>query len=521
MKKIICGILILTMSMCSGCVKKKVNSQDVRNYIVFNTEKLPDDLLMINNSDIKQQNLALAIFEGLVSMDSQGNIVPALASQWNISEDMLTYSFKIRENAKWSDGRRITAEDFVNYFSQILKKEDNRYIDELECIFGVKDYASGNVDFDEVAIYAKDNNTLEIKLNYPCNYFLEILSSPAFSLKENFHNLNFWKDEYKHIKYTGPFIIDNIYDNGEISLKKNPNYWDKEKVISNEIRIKCQKIDALALADYKSNDIDILTNIPISELNTLSSNEKIEKGPIFQGTSLNFNLTKDKITSKYYFRKAVSYAINKEEIANKLGGSIIKSSFLVPYNVKGISRNEEGLYKEDGDIKTILSQSEYNGEDIVLVYLNSNDINEKIASFIVKDLKEYGIKVISKGYDEEEIKEVIKKGDYHMSLVNYAGDYNSPYAFLKEWLSYSPYNTAGYNNNEFDSYLFKSKISFDKAESEKSLNEAERILLQDIACIPIGHYNVILCKKDYIKGLEVNKRGNIILKGVYIEDKTP
>lgn len=519
----ICGILILTMSICSGCVKKKVDSQDVRNYIVFNTEKLPDDLLMINNSDIKQQNIALALFEGLVSMDSEGNIVPALASQWNISEDRLTYTFNIRENAKWSNGKKIKAEDFVNYFSQILKKEDNSYADELECIFGVKDYVSGKVDFDEVAIYAKDDNTLEIKLNYPCSYFLDILSSPAFSLKENFHNLNFWKDEYKHINFTGPFIIDNIYDNGEISLKKNSNYWDKDKVISSEIHIKCQKIDALALADYKSNDIDILTNIPISELHTLSTNERIQKGPMFQGICLNFNLTKDKITSKYKFRKAVSYAIDKRKIENELVGSIIKSSFLVPYNVEGVGRNEngEGLYKESEDVKTILSQSDYNGEDIVLAYLNNNDISEKIASLIVKDLKEYGIKVISKGYDEEEIKEVIEKGDYHMSLVNYSGDYNSPYAFLKKWLSYSPYNTTGYNNNEFDNYLFKSKISFDKTESEKSLKEAEKILLQDIACIPIGYYNMILCKKDYIKGIEVNKRGNIILKGVYVEDKTP
>jgi ABC-type oligopeptide transport system substrate-binding subunit len=99
MKKIICVCLSIMMCISCGCVQKKVYSQSQRDYIVYNMESLPDDLLMINSRNIRQQDLISALFEGLVSVDSEGNIIPALASEWTVSKDKLTYTFKIRENA--------------------------------------------------------------------------------------------------------------------------------------------------------------------------------------------------------------------------------------------------------------------------------------------------------------------------------------------------------------------------------------------------------------------------------------
>jgi ABC-type oligopeptide transport system substrate-binding subunit len=89
----------------------------------------------------------------------------------------------------WSDGSKITSKDFVEFFARILREENNLYAKQLECIFGAKDYADKKIDFDGMAITNKSDDELEIRLNYPCSYFLDIISNPALSLKENFYNL--------------------------------------------------------------------------------------------------------------------------------------------------------------------------------------------------------------------------------------------------------------------------------------------------------------------------------------------
>lgn len=520
MKKVICVFLGIIMSLSSGCIQKKVYNESARDYIVYNMEEFPKDLLMLNNSNIRQQDLSLALFEGLVSVDAEGNIIPALASEWTVSKDKLTYAFTIRENAKWSDGSKITSKDFTDFFSRALREENNIYSKQLECIFGAKDYSDKRIGFDGVAITAKNEKQLEIRLNYPCSYFLDIIASPALSLKENFYNLRQWKAEYKKIKYSGPFTIDNIYENGEIALKKNERYWDKESVLSNKIHIRNEKTDAFALASYKSNDIDILTNAPSSELENMSSDEKMIKGPSAEGVSLNFNLNKNRVTADPYFRKAVNYAIDKEGIEEQLNGILDKASSYIPYNIKGINREEniENLGNQKESMKDTLSRSEYDGEKVSLVYLDNNDSNKKIANSIINNLKEVEIKVIGRGYSEEELKEVIYSNDYDMLLTNYIGEYDSPYAFLERWLSDSPHNISGYKNFQFDSYVLNSRMLDNSEEMIGKFKEAEKTLIEDMPCIPIGFYNITLCRKAYINGMEVNKKGNVILKRAYIRN---
>lgn len=521
MKRIICGFLISIMILSNGCMQKKVYNHSVRDYMVYNMESLPMDLLMLNSSSIRQQDLILALFEGLVSTDSEGNIVPALASNWQISGDGLTYIFKIRENAKWSDGSRITAEDFEDFFSRILKEEDSSYTNELECIFGARNYADKKVDFDQVAIRAIEDNSLEIRLNYPCGYFLEMISSPVFSLKQNFYNLRHWGKEYKKIKYSGPFIIDNIYENGEISLKRNERYWDSEKVPGSRIHVRSEKAGAFALANYKSNDIDMLVS-SITEFKDLENDEIIIKGPMAEGVSLNFNLGKDRITSNLSFRKAVNLAVDREKIEHELNGILEKAPSYVPHNIKGIDSegNAVSVINENKSLEELLSISKYDGEKLTLLYLNTQDNNKIIADSITESLEKVKIKVLSKGYNEEELKEIIYSGGYDMLLANYTGEYDSPEAFLERWLSHSSNNINGYKDSKFDSYLYEARLSKEIGEAAKSFKDAERILIEDMPCIPLGFYNTVLLKKPYVDGVEINKRGNIILKKAYTKPKT-
>ena len=189
MKKLLCIILIFIMMLTSGCVEKKVKPSTSRKYLVYNMGQLPKDLLMLDSDNVREKDLLLALFEGLVREDKYGEIVPAMAERFEISEDKIGYTFKLRKDIHYSDGTAIKASDFVRLFHNILLEKDNVFAEQLYCIFGAKDFSMGKVTFDKVAIVAKDDLTLEIRLNSPNDYFINILSNPVFTLRETSMNI--------------------------------------------------------------------------------------------------------------------------------------------------------------------------------------------------------------------------------------------------------------------------------------------------------------------------------------------
>lgn len=516
----LCFILIIPIARAS--IDKKVYNQSVRNYVVYNMEQLPKDLLSLDDDNIRKQDLILALFDGLVATDKDGKIIPALASKWSISKDKLTYTFNIRDDAKWNDGKKIVADDFVNFFSRILREENNIYTHDLECIFGVKDYVDKKIEFDQVAIMAKDDNSLEIRLNYPCRCFLDIISNPIFAIRENFYNLRHWKNEYKNIKYSGAFSIESIYGNGEVVLNKNRKYWNSSNVPSDSIHIKNQEATAFALAEYKSDGVDLFVNSSFIDGKGVDDSEKNIKGPISEGVSLNFNLNKEGIQKNINFRKAIKYAVNRQNIGNELKGILKNSNYYIPYNIKGVKREREYENKKQNIsmAKELLSKSNYQGEIIKIAYLNDEDNNKKMIDLIINDLKKINIKVKAKSYSEKDLNDIIYSEEYNIFISNYIGKYDSPLAFLNKWVGSSKFNVYGYRNNQFNDSVLKGKVSINNEDYERNFKEAEKILIEDIPCIPFGFYNLILYKKPYIKGVEINKRGNIILNGIYL-NKTP
>ncbi|EDS78145.1 bacterial extracellular solute-binding proteins, family 5 [Clostridium botulinum C str. Eklund] len=508
-------LLVFGIFFKKGCITKKVYNESVRDYLVYSINSMPKDLLLLDDNNIRDKDLQIALFEGLVSMDEKGKIVPGLAREWKISKDKLSYTFTIREDAKWNTGDKIVPQDFVDFFSRILKEQNNTYINELQCIFGVKEYIDGKRNFDEVAISLGKDNTLEIRLNYPCDDFIKILSQPVFTLKRNFYNLKNWRSEYKNIDYSGPYFIENIYDDGEVSLRKNNMYWDKKNVASNKIHIKEGEVTAFTLAQYKSNRVDVFCDDNILQDENRKNGEEYAKKIIGDGVSLNFNLNKNNFVRDIKFRKAIKYFIDKEQIKKELGEVFKETSSYVPNSTLNLTNKNYSI--KSGE--ELLKDSKYNGEVLKLIYLNNEDKNKKIIDSIERDLKKAKVNVDIKGYNKEELKNIIYKDEYDMVLLNYNGDYTMPITYLQNWISNSKQNSYGYKNINFDNLVLMGKICQNKLESQNNFNKGERILLDDIATIPLGFYDFTVCKKEYVEGLEVNGRGSVILKKAYILDK--
>ncbi|MCM0650737.1 peptide ABC transporter substrate-binding protein [Clostridium swellfunianum] len=529
MKKLVLLATTFIFLISTGCVEKKVNNISQYNktddYLVYNIGSMPENLILLDDSKIRNKDIMISLFEGLVKTDENGDIVPGLAESWTIGNDNITYTFKLRESAYWSDGTPITSEDFKSFFKDILNsKQSNIFAYQLYSIFGAQEYRENKKAFNGVAIRSVDSKTLEIRLNSPTSYFLEILSQPIYTLRKLGSNLKDWKNSYSEIVYSGPFIIDTVSKDGEVSLIKNEYYYDMNEVKSERIYLTSSQGSENSLALFKTNKINLFINPPLSESGELVLDGEAEVVPIEGGASLNFNFKKAGIISNSNFRQSISLAIDRDGLLSGDLNYIARSaSAYVPNDTGSVdeSLKFKPLIKVEGNeeqSKKLLRESKYDKKErLKIVYLNNNE-NRRLCDALVKNIKEnLDISLDYKGYNDIELQDVLKSGDYDMMIMNYALLYDDPASILESWASNSKLNIFGYKNAEFDSLISKAKFENDKAKRKDLLKRAEEIFLSDAPAIPIYFHNIILCKKSSVQDVYATKEGNIKLDRAYIE----
>lgn len=526
MKKLLCIFMVLIIILFNGCIEKKSTSSfsPNRNYIVYNLGKIPEDLVMLDNNDIRSKDLLCALFEGLVKTNEENEIVPALAESYDVSKDKICYTFKIRENAKWSDGGKITARDFVSFFQNILNPSTNNiFASELYYVFGAKDYRENKKGFSVVAIRAIDDATLEIRLNSPCSYFLDILSNPLFSLRKIDGNLEKWKGNYNKIEYSGPYKVKGISSDNSVTIVKNDNYWDMEDVKSDKIVITSLENSESALANFQSNQVDIFTDPPNFQLSKLTSDDKILCEPSLSESMLIFNMKNNSAMNNSDLRKAIAYDINRNDLISESVNGKLAAEGYIPACISNSSfKNITAFFKAANDIETAkkyLLDSKYDTKKkIRLVYLNGSD-NKKDCDTISKILgKDLGITIEAKGYNSDELNQIIKDSSYDIIKTDYTAFYNDAYAYLQCFGNENKQNTYGYNNYSYSSLVYKIKLEQDNTKREQLMINAEKMLMDDMPVIPLYFYNTLVCRNTDIDGIYISNIGNVRLDRAYKKD---
>lgn len=510
--------------------------------LTWNITNDPENIDPSLNLSSISVNIIGALFSGLTKLDNDGNAIPSIAESLPIiSKNGLNYKFKIRDDAKWSDGKSVSSKDFIYSIKRSLTMKSSNYIFQLFNIKNAKSFYDGLVPFEEVGIKAENDLTLEITLENPTPYFLELLSNPIFMpLREDvISKSNNWTNSIETCISNGPFKLKEWTRYEKIVLTKNERFFNANDVKLDEITFLMIERKNDAVIAFKNNEIDFIENPPISEIKPLTDEGTYKSYPIIgtyylllnQSSKLeSINPDSSKALKDKNVRKALSLAIDRQSIIDAITASGEKTALsIIPYGIKD-DKNEEFNNKDylmDNDIqeaKKLLSEAGYpNGENFPkLQYIyplhNSDEINDNVAIAVQSMWKDnLGINVEIIGRNLDYIENAKSSNEYMITNQSQIGTYMDASVFLENFYSKSEQNYIGYNNPLFDEKLELSKKEIDAAKRIQLLKDCESMLMEDSAVIPIFFHTLSVAVKPYVKDLVILPTGAINFENIYID----
>ena len=443
--------------------------------------------------DSTSAGIILEIYSGLVSLDTNLQIVPDIAESWAISNNGMKYTFKLRDNAKFHNGKKITAQDFVWSFNRAANPATNSITaeDYLGDIVGVQDVIDGKTDKIS-GIKLIDELTLEINIDSPKAYFLAKLTYPvSFVLdSENVQNKN-WTDSPNG---SGPFMLDEYLIGEKLLLKRNPDWFREPAKIE---YVSMNLAGGQAMAMYENGEID-LTGVGMADLErVLDPSSELNKDVVIAPLSfsqyyIGFNVQKPPFDDKY-FRQALAHAINKELIATEVLSDLVKPAYgILPPGFPGYDNSIDGLQYDEQLAKDMLAKSKYSNIDdlprIILSVPGTGGSAGLDIEVIIEMWKQtLGIDVEIQQVEWATFLQMLNKQELQFfSGLGWIADYPDPENFLDiNFHSTKSTNHNGYNNEEVDKLLESARIEQDLTTRMEMYNKAERIIVEEAPWIPL------------------------------------
>ena len=476
------------------------------------------------------------IFEGLVNKDKYGKIIPAAAKSWNVSSDGLVYTFHLRDDAYWSDGNPVIAKDFVYSFRRLFDPQvKSKYAYQYSVIKNAKAINSGEIEIKYLGVEAIDDYTLEIILELPLTYFLEILSYPTFyPLREDIITLygTNWTSSAQTLVGNGPFKVTERVLDKSIIMERNEFYWDKDNVYPSRLEFVLTNNNYYSMRSVMEEKIYFSRNFPREEIASLDKSGYIKNVPRVATYYYFINVTNE-VLSDINIRKALSLAIDRNYIVENITKTGERpAGALVPYGVSGffgdfrenggdyIDLTKENYANNVKEAKRLMMLAGYmNGVGFpTLTFKTTHGVHKYIFDAIQKMWKEHlGINVVLEELEWADL--VTQRFDKNIEIASggWNGDFDDPINFLSIFLSYSANNNSVYSNNRYDDLIKSATLITDPSHRMLTMYKAEELLIRDMAIIPIYFYNEPLLVSPKLKGVQYDSMGKHSFSKAYLE----
>jgi oligopeptide transport system substrate-binding protein len=494
---------VIAMLFLPGCNpdSEGVSSRDAAPVIVRRGNGgEPDSLDPARAEGVQAFNVITDLYEGLIALDARGNIIAGVAESWSVSDDGHTYTFHLRDDARWSNGTPVVAAHFVDGMRRTLSPDTgSAFAALLYPIDNAEAVARGALPATALGVAAHGERTLVIRLNAPAPFLPSLLTMPMTMPflddgggdKGRFSSLG-------RFVGNGPFLLADWDPGGHIRLRKNALFREADSVAIDEVHYFPVVEPRVELDMYRAGELDITFGVPGSHVGRLSETHPSELriAPYLATYYLAFDLSEAPFDSRP-LRQALSMAIDREALVRVTGRGEQPAYGLVPdgltnYTPARVDWKSLTADERLAKARELYAQAGYSADqplEVTLLY-DAADIHETVA-LVVSEMwrKNLGVEVT---LDKREWMYFLStrknRDDWQVMRFSWTGDFDHPSTFTDTFRSTSPQNLPGYASEAYDRLVDRAEATVDSVEQMRLYAEAEAELLSGAPIVPLYFY---------------------------------
>jgi oligopeptide transport system substrate-binding protein len=507
-------VAVMVMSACGTSNKPATKGTT----LAVNVGPDPDTIDPALNSAVDGGTLILHAFEGLMTIDENGVPVPGQAEKYEVSSDGRVYTFHLRNGLKWSDGKALTANDFIYAWNRAIAPETAA---DYEYMFDViEGYDEGKLN-----VTAPDDKTLVVTLKNPVPYFLELTAFPTYMpVRKDIIEANgeAWATKVETYVGNGPYKVAEWVPGSHITMTKNKDYWNYSKLGADNLKFVLMEDDTAILNAYQKGEILFADNMPNDEIDSWREKPDFHLQGQLGTYYVSFNVKKAPFDNPLV-RQAFILAIDREWIVTNIGkaGQVPAGAFVSTglsdadpsKEFRDVGGDYFDPYDYEGNLakaKELLAQAGYpDGKGLPTIeYLYNEGSGHQAIGEALQDMwGKLGATVTLTSQEWGTFLNTRKAGDYQVARNGWLSDYNDPISMLDMWISGGGNNDAQWSNAEFDALIAKIKSTQDNAERYKLMHQAEDIIFQDWMLCPIYYYVDIYLQSEKMDGFYASPLG--------------
>ncbi len=475
-----------------------------------------------------------ALLEGLVSEDPVDlHPVPGVAESWDVSPDGLVYTFRLRANARWSDGAPVTASDFIDSFHRMLTPAFGAdYATMLYPVLNAEAFHRGRLaDFNQVGFASLGDRTLRITLGYPTPHLLSMLSHPAWLPVPVATIRHYGPVDQRGTPWArpgrfvgnGPFALKAWRHNQVIIVEKSPTYWDAATVRLQAIHF--YPIDSLDAEEraFRAGQIHLTEAMPPARIGAYreSQPQLLRTDPYLGTYFYRFNVNRP-FLNEPRVRRALAMAVDRPGIvAHVLRGGQLPAAAFTPPGMNGYVP-PAGIPTDFAAARRLLAEAGYPGGQGLPPFellFNSSEGHQLVAEALQETWRrELGVEIRLVNQELKSTQDARRSGNFQILRSVWIGDYIDPLSFLAIWTSDSGNNFTGWSSSDFDRLLAQAARTADPAARNALLQRAEKILLDAAPIIPIYYYSHVFLIQPSVHGWHPTLLDHHPCKFVWLEE---
>ena len=468
------------------------------------------------------------LYEGLTQETPQGDPAPGVASFWTIDPTGTEYTFHLRPDARWSNGKMVRARDFIAAWKRALDPAHGFAGAELlRIIVGATSIIDGKAPESALGVSAPNDELLVVKLVQPAPYLPQLLSNPAAfpiysDAAASTHDPRTWVSN-------GPYVLTGWSPGATVDLSRNPDYWDRSHVAIARVHYQVVPDDGAQYRQYRAGEVDMTDTVPAQAVAALRAEHSPDLliAPFLGTVYYALNLSAQPLAS-VKLRRALAMAIDRKRVTATLGFGQREAFGFVPpgtwnYTYQPWDWNSYPDGQRTEQAKQLYREAGYTPASPLhlRVLYNSNPGIQNVAVAVASMWKE--VLGVESDLTNEEYRVFLEsrhdRSRWEVARLSWSADFNDASNFLDTFRSRSANNDTGYQNVSYDRVLDEAVATGDPDKRKQLLQQGERLMLADYPVIPLYHFVTKRLVKPYIRGVELNPLNHLVSKSLSIDSE--